>query len=366
MKRERKKEKNIFTETDKRNDTTHFVVSRQWPDRTRFRRRLPNLTLARDLLARINGAIVSGTWQALRAELKELPKAPEKPMTMTDLAERYYRDWCAPERKHNTENTAKLKTMALNHIREILGDVLVKDFKRSMGYDFQRELSEDLQPGSVNVYCAVLIHMFSYALDQEIIDAHPLTHFKKLLVDERAMRIMVPHEERQLVEATMERDRIVGVYAGILGETGLRRMEGLKLAWTFVNLDEGFLTVAASKNHKTRQVPLSDYAIELFKSLPRTGPHCFPALTAWGVYKPLDNAIASLGWNWVRGWHDFRHYRATQWIVDGMDVVAVQHLLGHKDLKTTQRYVHYVAEHVKDAAKQAEQRELARLAKRPE
>ena len=44
--------------------------------------------------------------------------------------------------------------------------------------------------------------------------------------------------------------------------------EGLLLKWKFVNLGERNLTVEASKNYKTRRVPLSDYAIELLRSLP--------------------------------------------------------------------------------------------------
>ncbi len=76
---------------------------------------------------------------------------------------------------------------------------------------------------------------------------------------------------------------------------------------------------------------------------------------------PLEAAVAALGWeDWIVGWHDFRHYRATQWIIDGMDVVTVKNLMGHRDIATTQRYVHYVAEHAKASVRKAE-KELARL-----
>ena len=61
------------------------------------------------------------------------------------------------------------------------------------------------------------------------------------------------------------------------------------------------------------------------------------------------------------GFHGFRHFRATEWITDGMTVEKVQGLLGHKDIETTLRYVHYVAEHAHEAARQAEQRQLNRL-----
>src|SRR5262245_44207920 len=70
-KQQRRKRKNIFMETDKRNGTVHYTVSIEWPDGERFRRRHPNLKLAEHRLDRIRGAVVSGTWKELRDELTE-------------------------------------------------------------------------------------------------------------------------------------------------------------------------------------------------------------------------------------------------------------------------------------------------------
>ena len=124
----------------------------------------------------------------------------------------------------------------------------------------------------------------------------------------------------------------------------------------------------ASKNYKTRHVPLSAFAIELFKTLPRIKgvPYCFvreETQDRWrDPYGPLKDALNDLQWGWVEGFHDFRHFRATQWIIDGMDIRAVQGLMGHRDLATTMRYVHYVSEHAIEAAQKAEERQLARMA----
>jgi len=199
-----------------------------------------------------------------------------------------------------------------------------EQFRRSHAYDFQKELREELKAATVNNYVAVLKNMFTFAvdLDKDIIDAHPLVHFRKLPTDERALRIMEPHEERQLVQSIFDRNPVIGAYAGILGETGLRKTEGLLLKWHFVNLDSGLLTVEASKNRKVRHIPLSDFAIELFKTLLRISgvPYCFPRPETMDRWKdpdgPLEDPVEGLGWeNWIRGWHDFRHYRATQWIM---------------------------------------------------
>jgi hypothetical protein len=96
MKKQHKKEKNILLETDNRNGRKHYTVSREWPDGDRLRRRCPNLQLARQLLQRINGAIFSGQWQALREELnndlkkkKEESQPVEAPVTFSRLVKEF-------------------------------------------------------------------------------------------------------------------------------------------------------------------------------------------------------------------------------------------------------------------------------------
>src|SRR5262245_294431 len=118
MKNQRKQEKNIFTEEDKRNGRTHTVVSKLWPDGQRFRRRCPNLTVARQLLARINAAITTGTWLELR---KELTEKPEKELTIDELADMYFSDYC------EVRNTRPdFKEHALKPIRAKLGHIPVR------------------------------------------------------------------------------------------------------------------------------------------------------------------------------------------------------------------------------------------------
>ena len=54
---------------------------------------------------------------------------------------------------------------------------------------------------------------------------------------------------------------------------------------------------------------------------------------------PFEKARKLAKLNWV-GFHDLRRFRATQWVMQGVDLVAVKTLLGHKDIQTTMRYIH--------------------------
>lgn len=59
--------------------------------------------------------------------------------------------------------------------------------------------------------------------------------------------------------------------------------------------------------------------------------------------------------------HVLRHYCASELYCQGMDLVAIQEVLGHWWIATTMRYVHVLQTHVEDAWNAGQQRAAARL-----
>jgi site-specific recombinase XerD len=59
--------------------------------------------------------------------------------------------------------------------------------------------------------------------------------------------------------------------------------------------------------------------------------------------------------------HALRHYCASQLYGGGMDLLAIQELLGHRWVATTMRYVHVLATHVEDAWMAGQERAARRL-----
>jgi hypothetical protein len=51
-----------------RNGNERVVVSKRWPDGSRFRRYYPNPTIAKKVLARIEESIAMATWQRLKED----------------------------------------------------------------------------------------------------------------------------------------------------------------------------------------------------------------------------------------------------------------------------------------------------------
>jgi site-specific recombinase XerD len=62
---------------------------------------------------------------------------------------------------------------------------------------------------------------------------------------------------------------------------------------------------------------------------------------------------------WQNSEHNLRHFRATQWLIHGVDVYSVKELLGHSSISTTMRYVHYVESHATRLVVEAQKKEAA-------
>lgn len=337
----------VFTE--ERNGKTFVVCSKFWPDGKRFRRRCPNKTVANQLLARIAAAIALGNWRELREELDGKKKVA-RGVTVAEYADIYLEDYC---NKRNTRPDFKRETLKV--IKKIVGHVRIQNFTRTDALHFEKVRARSVAPATVNRGLAVLSHMLTFAFKQGVIESHPMLLYGRLPEKQRERRYLTLNEARALIGSVFAQDPVVGAYVGILAETGLRMEEGLGLKWSHVDIPNKNLTVPASKNQKIRHVPLSDYALELVHSLPRfigkawlfcrlsTGEQLRAPRREWEAGK------RALGLSWVRGLHDLRHFRASQWILGGVDPLTVKELLGHRDINTTMIYAHFNPKHAHKA-----------------
>jgi len=148
---------------------------------------------------------------------------------------------------------------------------------------------------------------------------------------------------------------------------GLRISELISLKLSDLFLSEDMIRVIG-KGSKERIVPIGSSAIEwiqvyLTKSRPllqkkmKSENYLFlnsrgTKLSRMGVWKLVDKYVKQAGIEKPAHPHTFRHSFATHLIEGGADLRAVQEMLGHADISTTQIYTHIDREFIKQVHKQ--------------
>ena len=171
-------------------------------------------------------------------------------------------------------------------------------------------------------------------------------------------------------EPTALRDRAL---LEVMYACGLRASETIGLEVGDVDLHEGFLR-ARGKGGKERLVPLGRKAIAAISAYLRSarpklvgerhearlflnfrgGP-----LSRQGLYKIVQRNAREAGLAGQLSPHTLRHSFATHLLAGGCDLRAVQEMLGHADISTTQMYTHLSGEHLKDVYFKAHPRALS-------
>jgi len=132
-------------------------------------------------------------------------------------------------------------------------------------------------------------------------------------------------------------------------KTGLRRSELANLRVKHIDFENRRLTVVGGKGNKDRVIPLVlPLAVDLRKLCADKRPND----SAFGLkYRSLGTKMRE--WAIKAGvdlhTHSFRHYFATSLVEKGANIRAVQELLGHTNLNTTQVYLAVTARHLEEA-----------------
>ncbi|MEO9532043.1 MAG: site-specific tyrosine recombinase XerD [Crocinitomicaceae bacterium] len=145
---------------------------------------------------------------------------------------------------------------------------------------------------------------------------------------------------------------------------GLRVSELINLKITNIYFDEGFIRVIG-KGNKERLVPVSPSVqkeIEIYRDLVRvhqdikTGHEDFLFLNRRGaqltrvmIFTIIKNLAEEIGLKKTISPHTFRHSFATHLVEGGANLRAIQEMLGHESISTTEIYTHLSNEYLKEA-----------------
>ncbi|MBI3110035.1 MAG: tyrosine-type recombinase/integrase [Ignavibacteriales bacterium] len=306
--------------------------------------------LAKRILQDIQGKIARGTFDLL--ERKEI--------RFTRFLEDYFKFAVS----FKSPSTIKMEQIHTATFRRIVGDLLMSSIDDQKLDAWKAERLASIKPTTFNIERRTLHSIFGVAIRWGYIHVNPFKNIKSVKVEER--RLFLTNEELQRFFASVSEGirharkgqegkfhLLFGLFAEFLLHTGMRRGEALSLTREQIDFRHRLLFVRGKKDKRDRTVPLTNRATEILRTV---GPAMFSELNPGLVSHKFNKFARDAGLKGVK-LHSLRHTYATKLIDAGVDILTVNRLLNHADIKTTMIYAKARLPVLQDAVQRLEESE---------
>jgi integrase len=278
-------------------------------------------------------------------------------ITLNEYSQKFLDGYVAVYNRHSEQYTKRLYLK--RHLLPKLGHLCLDQISVRHIEEYKAEkLKEGQSPKSINNQIGVLGKCLRWAA--ELGDLKAVPPMKKLKENAPEIRYLSHDELSRLLMAVD--DPMWNSMIVVASRTGLRFGELSGLQWDDVDLSERKITVRRSlvkghagppKNGRVREVPLSADAVAALRRL--SGGDSSPVFTLSGnpvsrsaAHRAITRYCELAGIKRI-GWHALRHTCATQMANMDINLRKVQTILGHADIKMTERYTHISVESLLEA-----------------
>ncbi|OEF10829.1 phage integrase [Aliivibrio logei] len=194
----------------------------------------------------------------------------------------------------------------------------------------------NIEQDLLNAVIAELIRM------EEWKSPNPLASVRHFKLHEEEMQFLTLDEIKKLLSAAAQHQHpdILKVVKVSLA-TGGRFLEIANLKGSQLNKYK--ITYTKTKGKKNRTVPISE---ALYDEIYKEGSGSLFNISYSTAYRFIVNSMPHLN---NQSFHVLRHTFASHFIMNGGNIIVLQRILGHSDIKQTMRYAHFSPEHLEDA-----------------
>jgi integrase len=282
-----------------------------------------------------------------RTEGRYIKKPKELMITFNDLAKRYH-EWA----RVNNKSYAVNKCYYINQVTRFFGPKRLVDISSWLVERWKAERSKETGFTEVDRELACLKHMFTKAIEWGLMKENPAKPVK-LFRKTRQRDRFLSHEEIARFLAHIPAHQQAMMQFALL--TGLRKTKVLNLKWGQVDLAHATLHIPAdeAKGKRDLRLPLAAEAVQLLAGLPRHPESDYVFCKENGrpyrdIYSGFRRAVKKAGLEDVTV-HTLRHTVGSHLVMNGVDLLTVKDLLGHRDTRTTLRYAHLAQDHKRKA-----------------
>lgn len=196
---------------------------------------------------------------------------------------------------------------------------------------------------------AALREFFKYLVDSDVLATSPAANVAMPKKEQRQRTYLRPDEYLRLLAVAGGNTRDTCILTLFL-LTGIRVSELISLTLADVDLVAKKLTIRESKGNSSRQIDLEKKAVESLKLYLAQRPAVYDAhlflsyqgsgISLRGVKKLIEKYKRKAGIEKKISCHSLRHTCATIRAEKGMSPYKLQKLLGHKNIRTTNGYLH--------------------------
>ena len=264
--------------------------------------------------------------------------------TLAEYSERYL-DFAKGAKKSWETDLSFLR----NHILPVWGNRHLDEIKPAEVAEYHQAMkAQGYALATCNRVVILLRYMFNLARRWSVPGAEQNpTRGVKLVEPHNGRERYLTAEETQRLYAALDQseNKHLKHIVTLLLLLGCRKGELLKSRWEEFDLGRKVWRIPMSKSGKPRYVPLGTAALELLEQIPRqaTCPWLFANPRTGKPYNSFfhswDAARKRAGLDDLRI-HDVRHSFASFAVNSGVSIYEVSQLLGHSQLKMTQRYAH--------------------------
>lgn len=270
-----------------------------------------------------------------------------------------------------SKNTLSGYARDLQECAETLREQKRTSFAEATYTDIQTYLNRlrkrQLSPKTISRRTYALRSFFKFLEGEGLVRENPTIRIEPTKTWATLPEVLTKEEINRLLDfdPNESRPHVLRLWAMLetLYASGLRVSELTHLRLGDVHFDMGYLT-CIGKGNKQRLVPLGKWALDVMaqwikkgrEPLLRGGSSEWLFVTRTGeplsrqqVWSEIKRRVREVGITRNVSPHTLRHSFATHLLERGMDLRALQEMLGHADIMTTQFYTKIEPEHLKQA-----------------